>query len=357
MKQSQQLISLQLTPMQIPEAVPTASGQQPAANWVKMASTDGTSLKRNLLLRPGEPSEMVVQVKNMGARPLGLNLQVQGDFPQEWCQVGMEGSQVLPGQQMEAVLYFQIAADFFERYTAVGKGERLKLDYDVRLSVHWQEANTGVQHIEEVKFHLNIRPHSLYLNFLPMIYREVDFVGRFLKVFEQSFEPCVHTLDSLWAYLDPLTAPSGMLPFLAQWVAWQPTVQLSEAQQRLLIKKAMEIYRWRGTRRGLRLYLHLATGLPLDEEMGNEVDKHICITESFSRGLVFGQAKLGEDAIIGGGRPFHFTVRLHPEYGSEIDELLVRNVIEQEKPAFCTYELYIEPRSSEYVITSVTNRN
>ena len=180
-------------------------------------------------------------------------------------------------------------------------------------------------------------------------------MGRLLKIFEQSFEPAVQTLDSLWAYLDPLTAPQALLPFLAQWVAWQMQPQIGLQRQRQLIRSAIQIYRWRGTRRGLRFYLHLATDLPLDEHLLDEADKHIGISESFGRGAVFGESRLGEDAILGGGRPFHFIVHLRPDSSHQIDESLVRSIIEQEKPAFCTYDLYIEPRSPDDAATPATN--
>ena len=193
----------------------------------------------------------------------------------------------------------------------------------------------------------------LYLNFLPAIYQEIDFVGRLLKIFEESFEPTVQTLDSLWAYLDPLTAPEALLPFLAHWVAWDSNFYISADRQRQFIRHAMEIYRWRGTKYGLRLYLHLVTGLPLDEDKP-EAEKHISIFESFGRGMVLGSASLGDDALVGGGKAFHFRVRLKIPIGSSeepfaIDESVIRQVIEQEKPAFCTYELQIEELRIENV--------
>ena len=266
----------------------------------------------------------------------------------------MEGTEVLSQQKMEAVLYFQIPPDFFESNTAINSGSRLQINYVANLHVSWLERDTGKQHREQTTFNLYIRPRSLYLKFLPGIYRDIDFIGRFLKIFEQSFEPCVHTLDNLWAYLDPIQAPTAILPFLASWVGWEQLPQIGEQRQRQLIKNAMQIYRWRGTRRGLRFYLHLATGLPLDEHLPNEADKHIGITESFSKGFVFGEAKLGSDAIFGGGSRFHFTVYLRSEHSHQIDEFLVRNVIEQEKPAFSTYELYIKPRRNDDVRTNVS---
>lgn len=336
-----QLLSLQLTPMQIPEAIP--SEVKRPTSWGGMGASAQERLNLNLLLRPGEPSEMMVQVRNMGSRPIQLDLQVKGDFPQEWCRIGMEGTEVLAGQQMEAVLYFRIPGDFFES-ERLHPGETLKLNYVGHLHAYLIEPDTSRPEVESTTFNLYVRPPSLYLNFLPAIYREVDFVGRFLKIFEQSFEPCVHTLDSLWAYLDPLTAPQALLPFLAGWVAWNQTPQIGLERQRHLIKSAMQIYQWRGTRRGLRFYLHLATGLPLDDHISEETDKQIGITEFFSRGCVFGEAKLGEDSIVGGSRPFHFSVHLRPENQNQIDESFVRSVIEQEKPVFCTYDLTIESK-------------
>jgi hypothetical protein len=55
--------------------------------------------------------------------------------------------------------------------------------------------------------------------------------------------------------------------------------------------------------------------------------------------LVLGNSILGQDALLGGGKPFHFRVHLRPDSPGSVDEGLVRQVIEQQKPAFCTYEL------------------
>lgn len=340
---SGQSLYLRLTPMQFSEATPTPSGELTGT-----MATDTLTTGCNVFLRPGEPSEMLVQLENVGRRTLQLDLQVEGDFPSQWCQIGMEGRELLPGQRMEAVLYFQASPDFFEDNQL--QDESLILDYRSRLVAYYaptdlagEDASATHRRVcESAGFNLYVRPRSLYLNFLPALYREVDFIGRFLKIFEQAFEPAVQSLDVLWAYLDPLTAPQAMLPFLAHWVAWPMDPRWSIQKQRRLIRQAMEIYRWRGTRRGLRLYLHLYTDLPLDEDIPQELDKHIGIEEVFGDGFVLSTTRMGEDSIIGGGRPFHFIVTLRPDAGFQVDEPLVRYIIDQEKPAFCTYELYIE---------------
>ncbi|MEB3828867.1 phage tail protein [Phormidium sp. CCY1219] len=346
MTQARDLLPLrvQLVPMQLPEAPIQPVGRFAEAFDIVETSAvplSGT-LPCGLLLYPGEPSEILVKLENIGSQTLQLNVGVEGNFPASWYRLRTEGNQIPPGGKIEAVLYFRIPQAFFEREEFLQAGQSLLLDYQGRIYVSFRAANTTRTQNESASFTLYIRPRSLYLDFLPELYREVDFIGRLLKVFEQSFEPAVQALDALWAYLDPLTAPEALLPFLAYWVGWKIDPRLSRTRQRYLIRYAIELYRWRGTRRGLRFYLYLYTNLPLDEHLP-EAEKHISIQEVFTQGLVMGQSRLGEDTIIGGGQPYHFIVKLRPPTANQIDERLVRQIVEQEKPAFCTYELYIEP--------------
>ncbi len=334
-------LRIQLTPMRIPEAVPQAG----------LALTGSVSMAPeaagpSLLLHPGEPSEMVVQVKNLERRTLRLTLRVEGNFPAEWCQIGTEGKELAPGAQMDAVLYFQVPATFFEDRQALcpGKKEQLVLNFHCLVSLI-VDLGSDREQIQQAEFGLYIRPYSAYMDFLPVLYREVDFIGRFMKIFEQAFQPAVESFNVMWANLDPLTAPQALLPFLAHWVAWPVDSIWDLSQQRRLIRRAVELYRWRGTRKGLRLYLHLYTGLSLDEHLPQEADKHISITEPFGRGFVVGTAKLAEDTVLGGGQPYHFIVRLRPECSNSMNEQLVRRIIDQEKPAFSTYDLFIENSS------------
>jgi len=327
-------LRLLLTPMQVPQA-------NPAEVTKATLATDRSMIAKQLFLYPGEPSEMVVHIENLGNRAVRLEIKVEGDCPSTWYTLGMEGDELAPRQRMEAVLRFQTPPNFFEEQRSFVAGQSLNLNYNCRIYVYYTEVNTERQLVETAAFDVYVRPPSLYLNFLPQIYSEVDFIGRFLKIFEQAFEPAVQTLDVFWSYLNPLTTAEAFLPFLAYWVAWPVDHRWSEQKQRHLIRQAMEIYRWRGTKRGLRLYLHLYTDLPLDENVTEEVNKHICIEEVFGNGFVVGDTDLGIDSIIGGGRPLHFIVRLRPLAGMQIDQRLVREIIEQEKPAFCTYDLYI----------------
>ncbi|MEH2361650.1 phage tail protein [Nostoc sp.] len=317
-----------LTPMQIPEALPVSNLTFGISESMDVAGT-------HLLLHPGEPSEMIVQVQNLERRPLRMSLRVEGDFPSSWCQIGTEGSELVPGSKMDAVLYFQIPATFFEEQQAIvaGRTDKLTLNFRCIVSVYIDE-DTDTEEIQQQEFGLYIRPYSNYMEFLPVLYREVDYIGRFMKIFEQAFQPAIDSFHVMWANLDPLTSSQALLPFLAHWVGWPIDSIWNLNQQRRLIRRAVELYCWRGTRKGLRLYLHLYTGLPLDEQ-------HISITEPFGQSFILGEAKLGT-AVLAGGRPFHFVVCLRPDRPNSIHEELIRQIIEQEKPAYCTYELLIE---------------
>jgi phage tail-like protein len=181
-------------------------------------------------------------------------------------------------------------------------------------------------------------------------------MNRFLAIFEQAFDPAVQTLGTLWAYLDPLTTSEAMLPFLAQWVGWPSDMAWSFSQRRL-IRYALSIYRWRGTRWGMLLFLHLYTGLPLCEadippEEAHLIDsrncesadqpeslRHIRVDEDSIEGFVVGNTSIGSEAMLGGGRPYHFTVRLRSP--TRLNEAQVRRLINQEKPAFSSYTLHI----------------
>ncbi|MBD2189409.1 phage tail protein [Pseudanabaena mucicola] len=359
-KSKLQALSIRLISMKSPEAnEETLASADSFSNAKEQYSQHSPELRSQpinckLLINPDEPSEIVVKLKNSSNRSLLTNLQVEGDFPSEWLRIGMEGHELPPHSEMEAVLYFQVPKDFFERPEAIVQGQPLKINYQGQLQIYGGYINSSAADAPEnglvpspkldlfdiETFHLYVRPQSLYLDFLPDIYREVDFVGRMLKIFEECLEPDVNILNSLWAYLDPMLAPEEMLPFLAHWVGWEIEPILGLERQRYLIKQAMQIYRWRGTRRGLRFYIHLFTGLPLDENLP-EAEKHISFFEVKGRGFVLGEASLGLNASAGGGKPFHFVVRIRNDLQNSLDIPLIHRIIEREKPVFCTYDLEI----------------
>jgi phage tail-like protein len=305
--------------------------------------------QKALLLVPGVEREIWLQVENTTGENLQWEVDITGDFPSQWCQ-GFAyhpaiSRNIIPGDKKFTNLYFQVPIDFFESNNALNnKNQRLQLNYQAEIYIYGEYAGEK-QLIAYQHFYIFVRPHTSYIALLPEIYHQRDFLNRLLMIFEQGYDPSIQTLANFWAYLDPLTAPKAMLSFLAKWVAWEMNSRWELKQQRRLIKNAVELYRWRGSRRGLRLYIHLFTDLPLDEDLP-EAEKSICIEESFSTSFVLGTANLIENPKLGGGKPFYFTVTLRPQKIEDINEALVQEVIEHAKPAFCTYRLQINPRTT-----------
>ena len=323
---SRPTLAFSLTSMQPPEAVESTA-------LALKGSKDEEQVRNDLLLHPGEPGEMLVIIENLGGRPLRWKLEIEGDFPANWCRWSQSDfEQIAPNEKVDRAISFQVPDNFFENQLALNPQKR-QLDINYQSQIYlYTEAGSERQLVSYRIFNLNVRPSSSYLDFLPTLYREVDFLGRFLSIFEQAFDPAVQTIDTLWAYLDPLTTPEALLPFLAHWVAWDMDTRWSLDRQRHLIRNAITLYRWHGTRYGLRFYLHLYTGLPLQQ---------INIREIFELGFVLGKTHIGEDSMLGGGRPYHFIVELRSEQPDQIDKQLVREIIEKQKPAFSTYEVNI----------------
>jgi phage tail-like protein len=313
--------------------------------------------KNALLLIPGQPAEIAVTIENAGQTALNWQLQVNGNFPDSWCLDRSTAEEILPHDQFQGRLRFHVPSAFFEQQAAITQNQqRLELDYQTEICLYVISGESQKQLVGYRAFQLQVRSSCAYLDFLPEIYQASDFMGQFLMIFEQAFDPTVQAMDVFWAYLDPLTAPKALLPFLARWVAWNLEPRWTLKQQRRLLRHAVMLYRWRGTRWGLLLYLHFYTGLPLQEtyipenlriSLGletvdiAEADKRISVVEDFQAGFVLGTTQFAQSPMLGGGRPYHFTVTLRPDHAEQIDEALVRSLIEQVKPAFCSYDLWI----------------
>ncbi len=100
---------------------------------------------------------------------------------------------------------------------------------------------------------------------LPAIYRRSDAVGRNIVrdlcfLFEHMFDSVEVNLNDGWRFYDPHVAPTEFLNWLAGWSAFTIDLEWPEAQKRALIKRAVDLYRIRGTKRGLMLFLKLFTG-------------------------------------------------------------------------------------------------
>lgn len=106
------------------------------------------------------------------------------------------------------------------------------------------------------------RSRSLYLEMLPVIFQEQDFLGRFLMIFERLWEPLEWRQDHIEMYFDPRTAPVGFLGWLERWLGLEhePRQHWDERRRREFLINATDLYRKRGTTLGLQNMIEICTG-------------------------------------------------------------------------------------------------
>lgn len=154
-------------------------------------------------------------------------------------------------------------------------------------------------------------PRSSYLQYLPSFFSKDSLTDRFLLVFESIIAPLEQLIDHMPLMLDPATMQADLLPWVASWLDLTLNENWPESRRRDLISSASELYRWRGTRQGLSRYLEIYAGVT--PELDDDLDE-----------------------------PHTFKVTLFVPADQQVDESLVRAIIEAEKPAHTTYKLQIE---------------
>lgn len=96
---------------------------------------------------------------------------------------------------------------------------------------------------------------------LPSAFQDNRFALGFVGAMDEALAPILSTVDNIDAYLDPDLTPPDFLPWLASCVGVVIDENWSEEQQRRLVSKAVELYRFRGTRRGIVQLISLYVGV------------------------------------------------------------------------------------------------
>jgi phage tail-like protein len=191
-----------------------------------------------------------------------------------------------------------------------------------------------------------------YLEHLPAIYRRSDAVGRNLVrdlcfVFEHMFDSIDKNLIDGWRFYDPHVAPMEFLDWLSGWTAFTLDLDWPEAQKRALVKRAVDLYRIRGTKRGLTLFLKLFTGHE-PEIVENEWPFKGFRLEG--EGAEQG-ARIAIDSVVLPPMDLAhcFVVKMPIKFESVTPEMVIRihQIIQLEKPAHTHYYLQFAEEKGE----------
>jgi phage tail-like protein len=191
-------------------------------------------------------------------------------------------------------------------------------------------------------------PPSGLLGHLPAVYQDAmmseallgqsddgfidrPFFERFLRGFDDFLQPLQETLDRLADLFGPESAPPLHVLWLATWVCAPMDQNWSEMKRRQLIRVAVDLFRWRGTKRGLARYLKIYTDV--DPVIDDQPTPGMVLSDYTFLGT--------EDTILGDIEPHTFSVTIATDALSDVNEDIVREIIDFEKPAHTAYTLRI----------------
>lgn len=150
---------------------------------------------------------------------------------------------------------------------------------------------------------------STWLQYLPAIYAQDEFLGRYLLIFESLLSPVTWAIDNFDLYLSPEVAPQAWLEWIAGWFDLLLLPELPIERQREIIRQAGWLFLRRGTRAGLQRLLELYFGV-IPEIIENDVCRFVVRLP-----LSQSSTKLGRD--------------------------VAERLIQSQKPAFAAYSLEI----------------
>ncbi len=99
-----------------------------------------------------------------------------------------------------------------------------------------------------------------------------DPLRRFLFLFQHLMTTVTDKIDHMVDLTDPMTCEPKFLPWLASWVGFELDESLPIHQQRELVRRAIRLYRTRGTRNGIEEMVRVLTSAPVrvrEREMPN----------------------------------------------------------------------------------------
>jgi phage tail-like protein len=185
---------------------------------------------------------------------------------------------------------------------------------------------------------------SALLRYLPAVYQDDPFLGRFLKAFEDVLigrpdaAPGDAGLEQLIAGLatcfDPLEARKDFLPWLADWTAFTLRDDLEPGKRRNFLAKVIQLYRARGTKQNLQDLLAIFTvGTPT-------------VTETPAAEFEIGvHSTIGVDTYLSGGAAHYFQVTISLPWALQAAQArqvaIASALIELEKPAHTAYGLKV----------------
>jgi phage tail-like protein len=168
-----------------------------------------------------------------------------------------------------------------------------------------------------------LSPHPLG-DFLPAMYHEDSFAQSLTAGLDSVLAPIFSSLDNLEAYLDPALAPEDFLDWLGGWVGLVVDETWPLDRRRAFISRAHELYRIRGTAKGLAAHVEVFSGgqVQIQEPGGT------------SWSVTTGSA-------LPGSAGFDVLVRVTVDDPATVDQARLNALVAAAKPAHLTHRVEV----------------
>ncbi|QZY54469.1 phage tail protein [Crassaminicella profunda] len=178
-------------------------------------------------------------------------------------------------------------------------------------------------------------PMQSYLEYLPEIYREdkksKDFLQRFLGIFQTMFLDMEEEIDHMHKYFDPDMVSKDFLEWLSMWVGIEDHYLWTRDQLKKLVKNAVNLYKKKGTQKGLEEVIELYTG-----------EKPYIIEQFRVKKFMVDQYAKNLLENLYGDHPYMFTILVKSEsVRTEKEYMTLKKIIEKYKPAYTQVNLVV----------------
>lgn len=203
------------------------------------------------------------------------------------------------------------------------------------LKVEWIGSERQTPQLNRLRIYF---PRETLLSYLPAVYQEEEssrgFLARYLSLFGTLFDSLEEQINNMSKQFDRERVQGTQLRWLGSWLGLESDEHWSDEWVRRLIRAAPELYRYRGTRRGIEKLVEIVTGmLPI-------------IVEPFQFKAMRENAELRWlTNRLYSENPHSFTVLLNQNLDlSDKERVLLRSLVEEHKPAFTEVKLiWLQP--------------
>lgn len=166
-------------------------------------------------------------------------------------------------------------------------------------------------------------PHPLGA-FLPALYQQDDFAQRWTAGLDAVLAPVFNSMDNFEAYLDPRLAPPDFLDWLGTWMGLISDETWPTERRRAFVSQASELYRIRGTPRGLASHVQIFSGGEV------QIVEHGGTSWSTETG-----------APLPGSAGFDLVIRVMVEDPGSVDSARLNALVAAAKPAHLVHRVEV----------------